>query len=190
MVKRNKTRPINAYRKMGCSCSDTGVLERYVASGTVNGYNFAIICYQSDRRDVWGIGHSIRLDKPFSFLLRIDLSKYEECIRELFYDDSKAYQTFCTSGKFSVRNVSPSLWNNGFGRCEYAESTIIGYNGFTEKRLWELSVMKEGVDWFNPTRAQVRDLVTRKLETVEPFINEISKRGKILAPDFNFWDLW
>lgn len=190
MDKRNKTKPINAYRKMGCSCSDTGVLERHVASGTVNGYNFAIICYQSERHDAWGTDYSIHLDKPFSFRLRIDLSKYEECIRELFYGDSNAYRIFCTSGKFHIGNVSPSLWNNGFGRCEYAESTIIEYKGFAERRLWELSVMKEGVDWFHPTRVQVRDLVTCRLETVEPFINEISKRGNTIAPDFKYWNLW
>ena len=188
MVKKDKTRPVNAYRKSGGCCSDAGDLEQYIASGTVNDFNFAIICYQSNRHDAWGQNHYIHLDKPFSFLLRIDLSKYEECIRELFYGDSKAYQTLCTSGKFHVGNVSPSLWNNGFGRCEYAESTIILYKGFAEKKQWELSVMKEGVDWFHPTRAQVRNLVKSKLETVEPFINEISKRGKILAPDFNYWN--
>lgn len=135
-----------------------------------------------------GYNHCIYLDKPFSFRLRIDLTKYEECIRALFYSDSKAYQTFCISGKFCVRNVSPSLWNNGFGHCEYAESTILFYKGFAEKKQLELSAMKEGVDWFYPTRVQVRNLVKSKLETVEPFINDISKRGKILTPDFNYWN--
>ena len=188
MVKKGKTIPVNAYRKLGSCYSSIGVLEQYIASGTVNGFNFAIICYQSDRRDACGYNHCIYLDKPFSFRLRIDLTKYEECIRELLYGDSKAYQTFCTSGKFHVGNVSPSLWNNGFGRCEYAESTIILYKGFAEKKQWELSVMKEGVDWFHPTRVQVRNLVKSKLETVEPFINDISKRGKILTPDFNYWN--
>ena len=46
------------------------------------------------------------------------------------------------------------------------------------------------VDWFHPTRAQVRNLVKSKLEIVEPFIYEISKRCKILAPDFKYWNLW
>ena len=59
MVKKGKTIPVNAYRKLGSCYSSIGVLEQYIASGTVNGFNFAIICYQSDRRDACGYNHCI-----------------------------------------------------------------------------------------------------------------------------------
>lgn len=121
------------------------------------------------------------LEGKTNIKLLIDISKYRNCISYCFCKNlipNNCYSIFlkrlCKNVFINIKNSSPSKWDNGYGRCDYAEATLYTFDGKCED-----------------TKSMMKNLITTGINS-ETIVNEIGSISEQLIlgmePLFKIYD--
>lgn len=159
------------------SISDNRVLEVLAAEGVIDGYSYAFVKRQYAGRDCWHIGtYEIDSSKGYSLVLRIDLTKWMHVIEQLQHIDPTKLVSITRRQYCSIRNVSPSLWNNGFYRCKYAEFTLDASDVSEENCI--RSIMRDGIDWHDFSESGYKAIAAKKLHDMAEMLKLFANFGQ------------
>ena len=136
---------------------DNHIIETLLSEYLFDGFHTAMIASRYCKYT----SHRYLEEKTYIKLL-IDISKYRNCILHCFYNNlipNNFYSIFlkrlCKNVFINIKNSSPSKWDNGYGRCDYAEATLYTFDGECED-----------------TKSIMKNLITTGINS-ETIVNEI-----------------
>lgn len=126
--------------------------------------------------------------------LLIDISKYRNCISHCFYNNlipNNFYSIFlkrlCKDVHIIIGNSSPSKWDNGYGRCDYAEATLYTFDGECEDtKTMMKNFIKTGIN-SETIIHEIGNISEQLILGMEPLFKIYESCGeKLLTPDWSF----
>lgn len=159
--------------------------EELLADGEVYGRNWSLI-ERTWKRDI-----SYRGGK-YHYIIRIDISEYEEGYRKVIYksgfriDDFYASLTMIPKGynmlRFTVHNRSPGLWENGFNPNYWLEAEMGSYMS-DEERLRK--VVETGIDMRDVS--DIGLIVRDVLDQLKPTLDMLRDAAPVGIPYKHWW---
>jgi hypothetical protein len=134
------------------------------------------------------------LEEKTYIKLLIDISKYRNCISHCFYKNlipKDCYSIFlerlCKNVNISIGNLSPSKWDNGYGRCDYAEATLYTFNGECEdSKTMMTNFIKTGIN-SETIVDEIGNISEQLITGMRPLFKIYDSCGeKLLTPDWSF----
>ena len=132
-------------------------------------------------------------DKTYIRLL-IDISKYRNCILHCFYNNlipNNCYSIFlkglCKTVHINIGNSSPSKWDNGYGKCVYAEATLYTFDGECENtKTMMKNFIKTGINSETIVN-EIGSISEQLIIGMRPLFKIYDSCGKkLLTPDWSF----
>ena len=170
------------YRKSG-SYGDYS--EELLADGEVYGRNWSFI-ERTWKRDI-----SFRGGK-YHYILRIDISEYEEGYRKVIHTPKFNFNDFyasltmipkgCNMLRFAVHNQSPGLWENGFNPNYWLEAEMGSYMN-DEERLRK--VVETGIDMHDIN--DIGLIVLDVLDHIKPTLDMLKDAAPAGIPYKHWW---
>lgn len=163
--------------------------ETLLCEDIINGYNVALV-----KRLVYDNIFRKKLEYG-QIVFRVDISKWQKArdvgfrsfsrgfCDELFKRSKIKLDFLPTSIGSSVSNVSPSLWENGFGKCEYLNFTLLNWNSVKE-------IMTAAISGGVTEKVLIKDFETISkdiMSKLNDFFNFISIFGKPIIPSEDDW---
>ena len=114
--------------------------------------------------------------------LRLDVSKYLPAIREIWYPDIHKLtanidiDVLKSSFNFSLCNISPSLWNNGFGVSYYLQ--VVVYRGKKDLSESMNDMLRTGIGEKNIVE-HMDEMTHEALDGLDGLFGEFSKYNTI-----------
>jgi hypothetical protein len=168
---------------------DSRITETLLSEHSFNGFHTAMItsryCNYTSYRC---------LEEKTYIKLLIDISKYRNCISHCFYNNiipNNCYSIFlkrlCKNVNISIGNSSPSKWDNGYGRCDYVETTLYTFDGECEDtKSMMKNFIKTGINSETITH-EIGSISEQLILGMEPLFKIYNSCGKkLLTPDWSF----
>ena len=161
--------------------------EELLADGEVGGRNWSLIERTWLRDCRWR-------DGKYHYILRIDISEYQEGYSNLIYkkgytfDDMRksliAHPKGCDMLRFSVNNQSPGLWENGFNPNYWLEAEIGKYADASDRMQ---KIIESGRDLRDMN--DIGLIVEDSLNELTPFMEKIRDAAPAGIPYHHWWGI-
>ena len=138
-------------------------------------------------KEIKMIGSHYKGTYPYiEYQLEIDLSQYRNCIDNLFKTNSSKYFDLKNKYSCNITNVSPSMWNNGFGRCEFITIKLYSAKSLAGIMMDDINGKRlQLIDYLDENNAALHDKIR---QIYYGFIDEIRQYGKFVEFDRAYCD--